>query len=358
MAPKWPYILLAVGIGFVVTLSLIFSVVSLSNMQSPPQSVLQPIPPVIASNSTAAKSFSIALVGDLGCGVSGNKTLAQIQEIKPSLDRLFLLGDYSYRNDWKCFQNQLIGQGVDGLVHGPSNSFKDVVVGNHEYPSGRSDHLDPAGRSDFINYFDLDNQPGSNNYSFDYQGIHFTILDTGGDKGEGLFSTGSEAYKFLAEDLRISAQNATTQWRIVLLHRPVYASLNSGHDSGALIRDGMHPLLDRYSVDLVVNGHIHAYERTYPIKYNEGDSSRPIKTVQGNGSAFDDPDGEIFLTVGAGGYSHSTWIGNEPSWVANSDDNNYGFMKLTFSSDGKSLSGYYLKSSDGSSLDSFSIKKK
>jgi len=358
MAPKWPYILLAVGIGFVVTLSLIFSVVSLSNMQSPPQSVLQPIPPVIASNSTAAKSFSIALVGDLGCGVSGNKTLAQIQEIKPSLDRLFLLGDYSYRNDWKCFQNQLIGQGVDGLVRGPSNSFKGVVVGNHEYPSGRSDHLDPAGRSDFINYFDLDNQPGSNNYSFDYQGIHFTILDTGGDKGEGLFRTGSEAYKFLAEDLRISAQNATTQWRIVLLHRPVYASLNSGHDSGALIRDGMHPLLDRYDVDLVVDGHIHAYERTYPIKYNEGDSSRPIKTVQGNVSAFEDPDGEIFLTVGAGGYSHSTWIGNEPSWVANSDDNNYGFMKLTFSSDGKSLSGYYLKSSDGSSLDSFSIKKK
>ena len=358
MAPKWTYILIAVGSGIVLAISVIFSVVSLNNIQSPPPPVPQPIPPIVGPNFTAANSFSIALVGDLGCGVSGNKTLAQIHELKPSVDRLFLLGDYSYRNDWKCFQNQLIGQGVDGLVHGPSNSFKGVVVGNHEYPSGNRVHLDPAGRSDFINYFDLVNQPGSNNYSFDYRRIHFTILDTGGDKGEGLFSTGSEAYKFLAEDLRKSAQNATTQWRIVLLHRPVYASLNSGHASNALIIDGMHPLLDRYNVDLVVNGHIHAYERTYPIMYNEGDSSRPIKTVRGNVSAFDDPDGEIFLTVGEGGYSHSKWIGNNPSWVAYRDDNNYGFMKVTFSSDGKSLSGYYLKSSDGSSLDSFSIKKK
>src|SRR5437870_452673 len=358
MAPKWTYILIAVGSGIVLAISVIFSVVSLNNIQSPPPPVPQPIPPIVGPNFTAANSFSIALVGDLGCGVSGNKTLAQIHELKPSVDRLFLLGDYSYRNDWKCFQNQLIGQGVDGLVHGPNNSFKDVVVGNHEYPSGNLVHLDPAGRSDFINYFDLVNQPGSNNYSFDYRGIHFTILDTGGDKGEGLFSTGSEAYKFLAEDLRKSAQNATTQWRIVLLHRPVYASLNSGHASNALIIDGMHPLLDRYNVDLVFNGHIHAYERTYPIMYNEGDSSRPIKTVRGNVSAFDDPDGEIFLTVGEGGYSHSKWIGIDPSWVAYRDDNNYGFMKVTFSSVGKSLSGYYLKSSDGSSLDSFSIKKK
>ena len=358
MAPKWPYLLIAVGSGIVFVISIIFSVVSLNNVQSPSTPVSQPIPPVMGSNITVAKSFSIALVGDLGCGISGNKTLAQIQEIKPSLDRLFLLGDYSYENDWKCFQNQLIGQGVDGLVHGPSNSFKGVVVGNHEYPSGDLFHLDPAGRSDFINYFDLVNQPGANNYSFDYQRIHFTILDTGGDKREGLFSTRSEAYKFLAEDLRTSAENITTQWRIVLLHRPVYASLNSGLDQSVLIRDGMHPLLDRYNVDLVINGHVHSYERTYPIMYNEGNSSRPIKTLRGNVSAFDDPDGEIFLTVGGGGYSHSKWIGTKPSWVANWDDKNNGFMKLTFTTDGKSLSGYYLKSSDGSSLDSFSIKKK
>jgi len=343
MAPKWSYLLIAVGSGIVLTTSVIFSVGSLDTKQSPPP--------------FAAKSVSIAFVGDLGCGINGNNTLGQIQKIRPSIDRLFLLGDYSYKNDWKCFQNQLINQGVDGMVHGPSNSFKGVAVGNHEYPSGRSDHLDPAGRSDFINYFDFVDEAGANNYSFDYLAIHFTILDTGGDKGEGLFSTSSAAYKFLADDLKNSAENSTTQWRIVLLHRPVYASPNTGHESSPSIKDAMHPLLDRYNVDLVLNGHIHAYERTYPIKYNEENSAQPIKTVQADVSTFDDPDGEIFLTVGEGGSSHAKWIGNDPAWVAYRDDSNYGFMKVTFSTDGKTLSGHYLKSSDGSSIDSFSIKK-
>src|SRR5439155_4730912 len=355
MAPKWTYLLIAVGSGIVLAISVIFSVVSFDNIQS---LLLSVPPPIEEPNLTAANSFSIAFVGDIGCGVSGNTTLAQIHELKPSVERLFLLGDYSYRNGWKCFQNQLLGQGVDGLVHGPGNSFKGVVVGNHEYPADRPDHLDQDGRTNFNNYFGLGNKPGSNNYSFDYRRIHFTILDTGGDKGEGLFSTESAAYKFLAKDLEKSSENTTTQWRIVLLHRPVYASLNSGINSTALIRDGMHPLLDRYNVDLVVNGHIHAYERTYPIKYNEENPSQPIMSVHGNVSVFNDPDGEIYLTVGEGGFSHNKWIGIDPPWVAFRDDDNYGFMKLTFSSDRKSLSGYYLKSSDGSSLDSFSIKKK
>src|SRR5213594_845407 len=149
MAPKCTYLLIAVGSGIVLAISVIFSVVSFDNIQSPSP----PVPPIKGPNVTAANSFSIALVGDIGCGVNGNMTLAQIHESKPSVERLFLLGDYSYRNHWKCFQNQLLWQGVDGLVHGPGNSFKGVAVGNHEYPAGRPDHLDQAGRTAFNNYF-------------------------------------------------------------------------------------------------------------------------------------------------------------------------------------------------------------
>src|SRR5437867_6282134 len=172
MAPKWTYLLIAVGSGIVLAISVIFSVVSLNNIQSPPPPVPQPIPLIKGPNFTAANSFSIAFVGDIGCGVNVNTTLGQIHELKPSVERLFLLGDYSYRNHWKCFQNQLLGQGVDGLVHGLGNSFKGVAVGNHEYPAGRPDHLDQAGRTAFNNYFGLGNEPGSNNYSLDYRRIH------------------------------------------------------------------------------------------------------------------------------------------------------------------------------------------
>jgi hypothetical protein len=88
-------------------------------------------PPIVNPVFAPSQAATFAFVGDLGCGASANQTLAQIGAVSPSVDRLILLGDYSYQNDWQCFQKQLVGQDVDGKVHGPGNSFKVVVVGNH-----------------------------------------------------------------------------------------------------------------------------------------------------------------------------------------------------------------------------------
>ena len=313
----------------------------------------QVINPAFAPSQAA----TFALVGDLGCGTNANQTLAQIGATAPAIDRLVLLGDYSYQNGWQCFQKQLIGQGVDNKVHGPGNSFKGVVVGNHEYNNGGSDHLNSAGRTDFTNYFGLINQNGVNNYSFDYGDVHFTVLDSGGETGQATFGVGTKAYQFLLEDLRKSAENPTIDWRIVVLHKNAYSSPNSGHNSNAAIRDAIHPLLDLYNVDLVIYGHTHVYERTYPIKYNYGNGGSPVKTSTGTGSTYTDPEGQIFLTVGQGGKSHYKFTGLQPSWVAFRDNSTNGFLKVAISEDGQTLSGNYLKSSDGTSMDLFSISK-
>lgn len=53
-----------------------------------------------------------------------------------------------------------------------------------------------------------------------------------------------------------------TPWLIVLFHVPWYNSNNAHHGEGDRMMATMEPLLYDASVDMVLAGHVHAYERT------------------------------------------------------------------------------------------------
>lgn len=53
-------------------------------------------------------------------------------------------------------------------------------------------------------------------------------------------------------------------WKLVMFHHPVYAS-HPWRESPSL-RESWVPVLDRHHVDLVLQGHDHAYLRTYPMR--------------------------------------------------------------------------------------------
>ena len=57
--------------------------------------------------------------------------------------------------------------------------------------------------------------------------------------------------------------SATSQWRMVCLHHPLYSS--GRHGSTLPARERLEPILRRHHVDLVLAGHDHHYERTHPI---------------------------------------------------------------------------------------------
>ena len=59
-------------------------------------------------------------------------------------------------------------------------------------------------------------------------------------------------------------------------------------------------MCDKYSVDLVVSGHSHNYQRTYPLIFNTKNSSVPIITSNET-NTYNDPNGEIHIIVGTGG---------------------------------------------------------
>lgn len=81
------------------------------------------------------------------------------------------------------------------------------------------------------------------------------------------FSNTSQQYLWLEEYLSTKVNRTLTPWIVTIMHAPWYNS-NSGHwMEGELMRRSMEPLLYKYGVDIVMAGHVHAYERTYPV-YN------------------------------------------------------------------------------------------
>jgi hypothetical protein len=112
---------------------------------------------------------------------------------------------------------------------------------------------------------------------------------------------------------------------VVFMHQCAMSTSAPGNGSDLGIRRAWLPLFDRYEVDLVLSGHEHDYERTYPVRgYDAGylgtvvspnpdqtagqavDTRRPhvVTTTPvsiGGRQAWDTEKGTVFLVLGGGG---------------------------------------------------------
>ncbi|MGQ9730343.1 MAG: metallophosphoesterase [Candidatus Zipacnadales bacterium] len=87
------------------------------------------------------------------------------------------------------------------------------------------------------------------------------------------FSYGNALFLILDSNLKAQSQVAwleqqlaasTATWKFVMFHHPAYSS-DPTQDHVAL-RNAWVPIFDRYHVDVVFQGHDHAYLRTYPLR--------------------------------------------------------------------------------------------
>ncbi len=152
------------------------------------------------------------------------------------------------------------------------------------------------------------------------------------------YSTSSEQYRFVVDDLRKAHDNRNIDWIIVYQFRPFYSSL-SGHPRLDELQETYHPLFEKYSVDLVLQAHNHNYQRTYPLVYNESSSSRPIIQDHQANNYDRDSRGAIFLTVGIGGEDLHGFLANAP-FVATQFKGN-GFLNIDLTESGKKLVGNF-----------------
>jgi len=93
---------------------------------------------------------------------------------------------------------------------------------------------------------------GETAFYFVYQGVKFIVLN-GNEKL-------AEQVKWLEELLK----NNNSRWTILAIHQPVY-STGKDRDNPEL-RGMLLPVIDKYDVDLVLQGHDHTYGRTYKLK--------------------------------------------------------------------------------------------
>jgi predicted phosphodiesterase len=149
------------------------------------------------------------------------------------------------------------------------------------------------------------NYPRMANFSVDYAGAHWLVLDANPYvdwRDPGLRD-------WVAKDLE-AAKGAT--WRFVNFHQPGFnsAKVHFEEQQMRLVAD----LFEAGHVDVVFNGHVHNYQRTFPLKFvaDKGPDGRMVRdknVVPGQWTldkAFDGqektrPDGVIYLVTGAGG---------------------------------------------------------
>jgi len=237
--------------------------------------------------------FAFALTADLGQTAVSQANVHNLLEIATSEGAgrgvVLLSGDLSYADGfgqrWDTYARMMepLASAVPVMTTG----------GNHEYGDGE-------GWTAYDARYPMPHRSSSSVsnlwWSRDIGPVHVIGLCS-----YAATAAGSLQYEWLAADLA-GTDRAATPWVLVMMHAPWYNS-NSGHVAEAeLMRRSMEPLLYEYGVDIVLSGHVHAYERIEPVL---------------NGCL--NPCGPVYLNLGDGGNYEGTyvpWREPPPPWSA------------------------------------------
>jgi len=133
---------------------------------------------------------------------------------------------------------------------------------------------------------------------------------------------------------------------------PSSCSSCSGESS---LRDIYHPIFDQYGVDIVLEGHTHDYQRSFPIKFNSNSKSNPTITDT-NRNTYNDPAGEIHAIVGTGGVNFHS-LSSQKSFMVYQQSREFGYLNIDIQNNGTNLVGKFISNEGGAILDQFTISK-
>jgi hypothetical protein len=165
------------------------------------------------------------------------------------------------------------------------------------------------GNADLVKAFKSNNGarfPKMSNFSFDQGNVHIACLDANPYANP----LDPALVEWLVNDLRYSKAD----WKIVSYHHPGFNSSKAHYDYQQMRL--LSPVLEQLGVDLVLNGHVHNYQRSVPLTFDPKKDSTgthyvisPEGRVDGkftidekyDGVTNTKPKGIIYIVTGAGG---------------------------------------------------------
>jgi len=347
---------------------------------------------------TLDKSARLVLVGDLATGGKAQKSIAwQIQQEKP--EALILLGDIVYPTGrvlqymnyfWNTYNNVEEAGPTKGAPLMASIPFY-PLLGNHDiaarFPSttdalaafyffypptqgpGEGTWNTPLG-TDSANAakfktINKHSYPSLDAYSFDYGSAHFLILNN--NKSSNMDSP--ELLNWAESDLTKTKQ----PWKFVCYHVPAFHS-SKQHYSEQQSRS-WNPMFEACGVDIVFAGHVHNYQRSYPLLFKPEGKRNSKGRVDGtftidksfDGDKNTNPKGVIHVVAGGGGAALYL-PGLEKTAISLKEDfeDNYADFTAIMNADSYSFVSMDLEptmlairvlNQDGKLLDKFNITK-
>lgn len=206
--------------------------------------------------------LSFLYVGDVQDTLDGkaNQYLREALERHPACEFLVSGGDLTERPTDQHWQETF--RDIDSVTQAMPLL---VVTGNHDYLKGVIMRLER--RFPLVFSYFLDSKIGDNQvYTLCYGPVQFFLLDSNRE-----FPYLYTQRQWLEERL----SQSTARWKVVVLHHPLYSI--KGYNN-LIQRWAFNDLIEKYGVDLVLQGHEHAYARMTRHDENE-QATTPVYTV-------------------------------------------------------------------------------
>ena len=297
------------------------------------------------ARKAATQPYRFALFGDCGQYTGGETEIAyQVAQVRP--DFLFVTGDIVYSNGrvneyrdkfFPIYNTERASPQAGApllrsipFIAAPGNHdtalanferFTDALAYFYYWDQPLNGPLPVAGvpKSSHVLVGHPEAQPAFReaagaryprmaNFSFNYGNAHWTVLDS----NPYVDWTIPELRDWLARDLASDAARTAT-WRFVGFHHPGFNS-STNHFTEQFMRV-LSPVFEAGSVDIVLAGHVHNYQRSFPFTFvpkpqadgklisakGEVDGDWKFDREFGDGSVNTKPKGVIYLVSGAGG---------------------------------------------------------
>lgn len=190
------------------------------------------------------KDYRFIVVGDTGWGGKDQFEIARrLWEWHP--DFVIHVGDIIYyRGEAELYASRFIAP------------YRELIQKVVMYPCLGNHDVKTANGQPYLNFFDPPHTPGAESpryYRFSYGDMDIFGLDTMEPCGPG-----TPEYGWLEQQLAASK----APWKLAFFHYPVFSAVPDPRIKG--MRAAWGPLFAKYHVDLVFQGHVHAYERIKP----------------------------------------------------------------------------------------------